>query len=29
MSLRQVDWSIRHRTAADVEHWLDLAEQML
>jgi hypothetical protein len=29
MSLRQVDWSIRHHTAADVEHWLDLAEQRL
>ncbi len=27
MSLRMVDWAIRHFTAADVEHWLDLAEQ--
>lgn len=26
MSLRLVDWSIRHFTAADVDHWLDLAE---
>ncbi|GAA3864771.1 phosphotransferase family protein [Streptomyces sedi] len=25
MSLRMVDWSIRHHTPADVEHWLDLA----
>jgi hypothetical protein len=27
MSLRMVDWAIRHFTPADVEHWLDLAEQ--
>ncbi|MFI6699099.1 phosphotransferase [Streptomyces sp. NPDC050509] len=27
MSLRMVDWSIRHFTPADVEHWLNLAEQ--
>lgn len=27
MSLRMVDWAIRHFSAADVEHWLDLAEQ--
>jgi aminoglycoside phosphotransferase (APT) family kinase protein len=26
MSLRQVDWSIRHHTPAAVEHWLALAE---
>jgi hypothetical protein len=27
MSLRMVDWAIRHFTPADVERWLDLAEQ--
>ena len=27
MSLRMVDWAIRHFTPSDVEHWLDLAEQ--
>ncbi|MGW1304231.1 phosphotransferase [Streptomyces sp. NPDC002514] len=27
MSLRMVDWAIRHFTPAEVEHWLDLAEQ--
>ncbi|MBV9357998.1 MAG: phosphotransferase [Chloroflexi bacterium] len=27
MSLRMVDWSIRHHDAASVAHWLDLAEQ--
>lgn len=27
MSLRQVDWAIRHDTPADVTHWLELAEQ--
>ncbi|MFF4507494.1 phosphotransferase [Streptomyces sp. NPDC001401] len=27
MSLRMVDWAIRHFTPIDVEHWLDLAEQ--
>jgi aminoglycoside phosphotransferase (APT) family kinase protein len=26
MALRQVDWSIRHHTPADTEHWLDFAE---
>jgi tRNA A-37 threonylcarbamoyl transferase component Bud32 len=29
MSLRQVDWSIRHRTAADVDHWLKVASEHL
>ncbi|WP_343235002.1 phosphotransferase [Streptomyces sp. SID10853] len=29
MSLRMVDWAIRHFTPADVEHWLDLAEQRM
>jgi aminoglycoside phosphotransferase (APT) family kinase protein len=27
MSLRMVDWAIRHFTPPDVNHWLDLAEQ--
>ncbi|MFJ5222903.1 phosphotransferase [Streptomyces sp. NPDC088400] len=27
MSLRMVDWAIRHFTPAEVEHWLDLAER--
>ena len=27
MSLRLVDWAIRHFPAPDVDHWLDLAEQ--
>ncbi|MCX5345668.1 phosphotransferase [Streptomyces atratus] len=27
MSLRMVDWAIRHFAPGDVEHWLDLAEQ--
>ncbi len=27
MSLRMVDWAIRHNDAASVAHWLDLAEQ--
>ncbi len=27
LSLRMVDWAIRHFTPADVEHWLDLADQ--
>lgn len=27
MSLRMTDWAIRHFTAADVEKWLDMAEQ--
>jgi hypothetical protein len=26
MSLRQVDWSIRHHDNATVDHWLDVAE---
>ncbi|MBT0771301.1 aminoglycoside phosphotransferase family protein [Kineosporia sp. J2-2] len=29
MSLRLVDWAIRHHTAGDVERYLDLAEQRL
>lgn len=29
MGLRQVDWSIRHRTEADVRRWLARSEQML
>lgn len=29
MSLRMVDWSIRHFTPADVEAWLDIAEPVL
>ncbi|MGW6054299.1 phosphotransferase [Streptomyces sp. NPDC055189] len=27
MSLRMVDWAIRHFSPTDVDHWLDLAEQ--
>ncbi|MDT0269730.1 aminoglycoside phosphotransferase family protein [Streptomyces sp. DSM 44915] len=27
MSLRMVDWAIRHHTPSDVDHWLDLAER--
>ncbi|WP_405911761.1 aminoglycoside phosphotransferase family protein [Streptomyces sp. NBC_00963] len=27
MSLRMVDWAIRHFAPADVEYWLDIAEQ--
>jgi aminoglycoside phosphotransferase (APT) family kinase protein len=27
MSLRMTDWAIRHFSPADVDHWLDLAEQ--
>lgn len=27
MSLRMVDWAVRHFTPADVTHWLDLAER--
>jgi aminoglycoside phosphotransferase (APT) family kinase protein len=27
MSLRMVDWAIRHHTPADVQRWVDLAEQ--
>jgi hypothetical protein len=26
MSLRHVDWAIRHFTPGDVEDWLDLAD---
>jgi hypothetical protein len=29
MALRQVDWSIRHRSAGDVERWLARSEAML
>lgn len=29
MSLRMVDWAIRHFTPADVEHWLDLSEERI
>lgn len=29
MALRQVDWSIRHRTAADVDHWLQVSSEYL
>jgi hypothetical protein len=29
MALRQVDWSIRHRTATDVNHWLRVAHTFL
>lgn len=29
ISVRQVDWSIRHHTAAEVAHWLDLAERRI
>lgn len=29
MSLRMIDWAIRHFTDQAVEHWLDLAEQRL
>jgi hypothetical protein len=29
MALRQVDWSIRHRTPADVDHWLNVASEKL
>lgn len=27
MALRQVDWSIRYRTSADVDHWLHVASE--
>ncbi len=27
MSLRMVDWAIRHHSPSEVDHWLDLAEQ--
>jgi aminoglycoside phosphotransferase (APT) family kinase protein len=29
MALRQVDWSIRHRTAEDVDHWLRVSSDFL
>lgn len=29
MSLRMIDWAIRHFTSADVEKWVDVAEQRL
>lgn len=29
MSLRMIDWAIRHFTPGEVEHWMDLAEQRL
>ena len=29
MALRQVDWSIRHRTPPDVDHWLDVSADLL
>jgi len=29
MALRQVDWSIRHRTATDVDHWLTASQSFL
>jgi hypothetical protein len=29
MALRQVDWSIRHRTSTDVDHWLKVASEFL
>ena len=29
LSLRLVDWAIRHYTAADVDRWLDLAESQI
>jgi aminoglycoside phosphotransferase (APT) family kinase protein len=29
MALRQVDWSIRHRTAEDVDHWLAVSLEFL
>jgi hypothetical protein len=29
MALRQVDWSIRHRTAEDVDHWLRVSSEFL
>jgi aminoglycoside phosphotransferase (APT) family kinase protein len=29
MALRQVDWSIRHRTADDVDHWLRVSTEFL
>jgi hypothetical protein len=29
MALRQVDWSIRHRTPEDVDHWLRVSREFL
>lgn len=29
MALRQVDWSIRHRTSEDVDHWLRVSSDFL
>jgi hypothetical protein len=29
MSLRMTDWTIRHFTAAQVDHWLELAERRI
>lgn len=29
MALRQVDWSIRHRTPEDVDHWLRVSSEFL
>ncbi len=29
MALRQVDWSIRYRTTADVDHWLAVSEDFM
>lgn len=29
ISVRQVDWSIRHHSASEVDHWLDLAERRM
>ncbi len=29
MALRQVDWSIRHRTPSDVDHWLEVSSEFL
>jgi aminoglycoside phosphotransferase (APT) family kinase protein len=29
MALRQVDWSIRHRTPADIDHWLRVASEFV
>ena len=28
LSLRLVDWSIRHQTPADADAWLDVAEEL-
>jgi hypothetical protein len=29
MALRQVDWSIRHRTPTDVDQWIKVASEFL